>query len=72
MNKLKTYFPYAFQPKADVIALVINIIVHIVVGAVVGVVIGLLASLPLVGVIIGLLDTGASALVNLIMTKFSA
>ena len=64
MNNLKTYFPFAFQPKADVIALVINIIVHLIIGAVVGVVVGLLNSLPLVNVVIGL----AGAVIGLYLT----
>ena len=56
MNTLKTYFPFAFQPKADIVALIVNIIVHIIVGALAAVVIGLLASLPLIfGIVIRLL-----------------
>ena len=52
MEILKKVFPLAFQPKKDIVALIINIIIHIVVDAVVGVVIGLLAKLPLVGIIV--------------------
>lgn len=52
MDMLKKFFPLAFKPKKDIVALIINIIIHIVVDAVVGVVIGLLAELPLVGAIV--------------------
>ena len=52
MDMLKKFFPLAFKPKKDIVALIINIIIHIVVDAVVGVVIGLLAEVPLVGAIV--------------------
>lgn len=54
MDMLKKFFPYSFQAKKDIAALVINIIVYIVVGAVAGLLIGILAKIPVLGVIIGL------------------
>jgi len=55
MDMLKKYFPFAFTPKADVTALVVNIIIHLVAGFIIGAVIGLLAAIPVLGWIIGIL-----------------
>jgi glutamate racemase len=64
MNMFKPFFPLAFVPKKDVIALVINIVLHIVADAIAGLVIAGLGGLPLigwafslVGSVIGLLAT---------------
>ena len=57
MELLKKIFPYSFGAKKDLAALIINIIVYVVVGAIAGAVIGLLASIPIVGWIIGIVGT---------------
>ena len=58
METLKKIFPYAFKEKKDVAALIINILVQIVINIVVGTVLGiistLLAAIPVVPNIIGL------------------
>jgi len=54
MDTLKKFFPYSFGA-ADVTALVIKIIVYVVVAAVVSIVIKLLAWIPVLGWIIGIL-----------------
>ena len=53
MEMLKKYFPFAFGAK-DVASLVIKIVVLLVVGAIATWVIGLLAAIPLVGLLVGL------------------
>ena len=57
MGNLKQYFPLAFGPKKDIIALVINIPIHIVVDAIAGIVISLLGGLPLIGWAFGLIGS---------------
>lgn len=57
MDMLKKFFPYSFQAKKDIAALVINIIVYVVVGAVAGFVIGILDGIPVLGIIFGLIGS---------------
>jgi hypothetical protein len=70
MDMLKKLFPLAFGAKKDIVALVINILIHIVVDAVLGIVISLLAGLPLVGFVFGLIGSvlGLYFLVSLILS----
>ena len=70
MDMLKKLFPLAFGAKKDIVALVINILIHIVVDAVLGMVISLLAGLPLVGFVFGLIGSvlGLYFLVSLILS----
>ena len=64
MEKIKPYFPFAFQAKADAIALVINIVVHLIIGAVAGVVFSILGSIDLIGVLFNI----AGSVVGLYLT----
>ena len=70
MDMLKKLFPLAVGAKKDIVALVINILIHIVVDAVLGIVISLLAGLPLVGFVFGLIGSvlGLYFLVSLILS----
>ena len=54
MDTLKKLFPFSFRPLKSLTDLIISLILLIVADAVCGVVIGLLAHLPLIGWIIGL------------------
>lgn len=56
MELLKKYFPLAFKPKKDIVALIINLLIHIVIDAVLGVVIGIILLIPIIGAIIGLVS----------------
>ncbi len=53
MDILKKLFPFSFGSK-DVASLVIKIIIYLVVGAVFGFVIGILARIPIVNLLTGL------------------
>ncbi len=54
MDMLKKIFPIAFLPKADVAALVINVLIQLVVGVVIGWIIGIVALIPIVNILVGL------------------
>lgn len=54
MELLKTVFPFSFQPKKDVAALVINILIYLAVGLVAGLLIGLLSKINVLGLIVSL------------------
>lgn len=56
MDLLKKIFPFSFGT-ADVATLVIKIIVYVVVGAVIGFVFSLVAIIPIVNILVGLLGT---------------
>ena len=56
MDMLKKIFPLSFQSKPDIASLVINILIQLVVSAVAGWVVGIVAALPLIGFIFGLLS----------------
>ena len=68
MEMLKKYFPFAFGAK-DITALVIKILVLVVIGFVVTWVIGLLAPIPVVGAIAGLVCglIGLYVLINIVL-----
>lgn len=70
MDMLKKYFPFSFQEKKDITALVINIVIYLVVGLVAGALIGLLAVIPVLGIIFGLIGSviGLYALVGIVFT----
>ncbi|MBE6925106.1 MAG: hypothetical protein E7466_07735 [Ruminococcaceae bacterium] len=57
MDKIKPFFPFAFNFKAkDVTGLIVSIIIHFVVGAVLGIVFGwLLAGIPIIGILFGII-----------------
>lgn len=57
MDMLKNIFPLSFQPKADVAALVINILIQLVVSAVAGWVVSIVAAIPFIGIIFGLVGS---------------
>ena len=61
MELLKTVFPFSFQPKKDVTALVINILIYLAVGLVASLLIGLLSKINVLGVIVSLVG-GLAAL----------
>lgn len=54
MDILKKYFPFSFQAKNDVAALVINIIIHLVVGLVIGLVLKLVSLIPVINILVGI------------------
>ena len=70
MDMLKKYFPLAFTPKSDVVALVINSIIHVVINAVAGVAIALLVAIPLVGIIVSAVGglVGLYFLISLVLS----
>lgn len=58
MDMLKQYFPFSFQAKADVVALVINILIHFVVGLVISLALGLIGKIlpfDIIGWILGII-----------------
>ena len=57
MDMLKKIFPLSFQSKPDIASLVINILIQLVVSAVAGWVISIVASVPLIGIIFGLVGS---------------
>ena len=70
MNMFKPFFPLAFVPKKDVIALVINIALHIIADAIAGLVIGFLGVLPFIGWAFALVGSiiGLYFLVSLVLS----
>ena len=57
MDMLKKIFPLSFLPKPDIASLVINILIQLVVSAVAGWVISIVAAIPLIGIIFGLVGS---------------
>ena len=55
MNLLKALFPFSLTQKNGTAALAVSLIAHILVGAVIGAVIAVLAKVPLVGFIFGII-----------------
>lgn len=55
MKTLKKLFPYSFGKKASLLTLLINVIVYLVIGAIAGVAIMLLAHIPIVNLVVGIL-----------------
>jgi hypothetical protein len=70
MGMFKPFFPLAFVPKKDVIALVINIVMHIIADAIAGLVIAGLGGLPLIGWAFSLVGSviGLYFLVSLVLS----
>ncbi len=56
MDTLKKLFPFSFEVK-DVASLIIKIIVYLVAGAVIGFVLSILAKIPIIGIVVGLVGT---------------
>jgi hypothetical protein len=54
MDSIKKYFPLAFKVKNDTKELLINVLIHVGADILAGLVIGLLAKIPLIGGLFGL------------------
>ncbi|MBO5869859.1 MAG: hypothetical protein J6Q89_03825 [Clostridia bacterium] len=54
MGLLKTLWPYAFNQKKDIAALIISIVLQLVAAIIVGFIITILAKIPIVNIIVGL------------------
>lgn len=54
MGLLKKLWPYAFNQKKDIAALIISIVLQLVAAIIVGFIIGILANIPIVNIIVGL------------------
>ena len=57
MDLLKKVFPFSFGAKKDLAALIINILIYVVAAAIGGAIIGILAKLPIIGFIFGLIGS---------------
>jgi len=68
MDILKKYWPHAFKA-TEVTAFIITLIIYVLVDVVCGFVIGLLAKLPIVGILFGLVGTlvGLYALIGIVL-----
>lgn len=55
MELLKTVFPFSFQPKNDIAALVITILAYLGVGLVAALLIGLLNKVAVLGLVVSIL-----------------
>ena len=68
MDALKKFFPHAFKA-TELSKLIITIIIYILIDIVCGFVIGLLAQLPILGIIFGLLGSlvGLYAFVGIVL-----
>ena len=68
MDALKKFFPHAFKA-TELSKLIITIIIYILIDIVCGFVIGLLAKLPILGIIFGLLGSlvGLYAFVGIVL-----
>ena len=69
MDILKKLYPHAFKAK-NLGALIVALLVYVIIDIVCGAVIGLLAKLPLIGIIFGLLGSviGLYALVGIVLS----
>ena len=61
METLRKFFPYSFQYKKDIGALIVNVLLHIVAGIVIGFVLAICLFIPVINIIAAL----ASKLVEL-------
>ena len=70
MDTLKKFFPFSFTEKKDTASLVITVIVMLAVATVVRYVIGILAIIPIIGLIFGLVGAlfGRYVLVSIVLT----
>ena len=68
MDILKKYFPHAFKA-TELTAFIITLIIYVLIDVVCGFVIGLLAKIPVLGIIFGMLGSlvGLYALVGVIL-----
>lgn len=71
MDTLKKFFPHAFKAN-DVTKFITSLIIYALIDIVCGAVIGILAKIPLIGFIFGLLGSviGLYALVGILLTIF--
>jgi len=69
METVKKYFPHAFKAE-DVKSLVIALVVYVLIDIVCGAVIGLLAKIPVLGIIFGILGflVGLYALIGIVLS----
>jgi len=69
MDALKKFFPHAFKA-TELSKLIITIIIYLLIDVVCGFVIGLLAKLPIIGIIFGLLGSlvGLYAFVGIVLS----
>ncbi|MBQ8359943.1 MAG: hypothetical protein IJ030_00630 [Oscillospiraceae bacterium] len=69
MDILKKYFPHAFKA-TELTAFIITLIIYVLIDVVCGFVIGLLAKIPVLGIIFGLLGSlvGLYALVGIVLS----
>jgi len=69
MDILKKYFPHAFKA-TELNAFIITLIIYILIDVVCGFVIGLLAKIPVLGIIFGLLGSlvGLYALIGVVLS----
>lgn len=54
MDTIKKIFPFSFREKGSIGALVINVLIQLVIAAVAGILIGVLAKIPVVNLITGI------------------
>ena len=69
MDMLKRFFPHAFRAK-ELAAFIITLIIYVLIDVVCGFVIGLLAKLPIIGIVFGLLGSlvGLYALIGIVLS----
>lgn len=54
MDTIKKIFPYSFKEKKTIGALLINVLIQLVIAAIFGILIGVLAKIPVVNLITGI------------------
>jgi len=54
MDLLKKIFPFSFTPKKDLATLIIYVLIYLVAGVIGGSIIGFLASIPIIGILFGI------------------
>ena len=69
MDILKKFFPHAFKAN-DLTAFIITLVIYVLIDIVCGFVIGLLAAIPVIGIIFGLLGSlvGLYALIGVVLS----
>ncbi len=55
MKTLKKLFPYSFEKKKSLVALLINVLVYLIIGAIASALIFLLSAIPIVNLVTGIL-----------------
>ena len=57
METLRKFFPYSFQTKKDIGALIVNVLLHMVAGIIIGFLCTVLFFIPLIGLLAGLVSS---------------